>query len=241
MRLLELPDLDAYREHLNRQPDEWQVLDEMCRITISRFYRDRGVFDLLRNEVFPALACAARERQYASVRVWSAGCASGEEPWTLKLMWELELQRRFPKLSLEVVATDADTQMLERARLGRYRSSSIKDFPESWLSLAFAKRDEEFRIRDRFRKGIEFQQQDIRQAWPSGSFDLILCRHLVFTYFDERLQTEILEKLTSRMIAGGILVTGKQESLPSGASTLLELVVPHSDCYRWRPRSPIKD
>ena len=76
---LELPDLAAYVSLLSRRPEEWEHLDGLCRVTISRFYRDRAVFDCLGNEVLPELAAQARARGQRALRAWSAGCASGQK------------------------------------------------------------------------------------------------------------------------------------------------------------------
>src|SRR6185295_20147796 len=88
-RELGLADLEAYRAHLEAHDDEWPVLDALCRVTISRFYRDRAVFDRLRLEILPAFAERAAARGESVVRAWSAGCASGEEPYTLAMIWSL--------------------------------------------------------------------------------------------------------------------------------------------------------
>src|SRR5690349_18107587 len=90
----------------------WVTLEALTHITISRFYRDRGVFGFLAAEVLPDLAASGR------VRAWSAGCASGEEAYTLSIMWELELAERFPSAKFAVLASDVEEAMLGRARRG---------------------------------------------------------------------------------------------------------------------------
>ena len=89
LRDLALPDMAAYRAYLTNHPEEWRVLDEYCRITISRFYRDRAVFDYLQQTLLPKLAQQAMDQGDPTLRCWSAGCASGEEAYTLKILWEL--------------------------------------------------------------------------------------------------------------------------------------------------------
>lgn len=85
MSELELADFAAYRARLESDPAEWQVCDECCHITISRFFRDRRVFEVLRDRVLRDIAPRA-QREHRDVRIWSAGCASGEEPYTLKIL-----------------------------------------------------------------------------------------------------------------------------------------------------------
>ena len=147
IRTLGLVDADAYRVYLNEHPQEWCELDSACRISISRFYRDRGVFDLLREEVLPNLAKIAASRNENRIRIWSAGCASGEEPYTLKLIWELELCNKFPLVQLQITGTDADPHLLERASLRQYPPSSLKDLPPTWCEQAFTKIGDEFLLR----------------------------------------------------------------------------------------------
>ena len=124
-RLVELglPDVSAYREYLETHPAELPILDSLCRIPISRFYRDRGVFDYLRDEILPSLAAIVRDSRDKRLRCWSAGCASGEEPYTLSILWNLELAARFPDVVFELIATDIDPIMLDRARRGCYSRS----------------------------------------------------------------------------------------------------------------------
>jgi chemotaxis protein methyltransferase CheR len=223
LKELSIGDVSAYREYLERRPEEWGVLDSLCSIPISRFYRDRDVFDYLRAAVLPVLAEAAVGRGEQQFRAWSCGCASGDEVYTLKVIWQLCIAPRFPELPLHIIATDIDANLLARCVQGCYAGGSLKDFPHEWLEIAFCKRDSLFCIRDEFRGGIEFLRQDVREELPTGRFHLILCRHVVFTYFDERLQTEILERMIDRLLPGGVLVTGKQEPLPHAHPRLVPL------------------
>ncbi len=222
-RLLELnlQDLAAYRDLLARGPAEWSRLDACCRISISRFYRDRDVFDFLRDRVLPQLACRATDAGRSVLRCWSVGCASGEEPYTLSIMWQADLGARFPGLDLEVVATDIDAQLLQRARRAVYGRSSLKDLPDAWVSLAFQPEGEAYRLAEPFRGGVRWVQQDLRQEAPAGEFELVLCRHLALTYFDESLQEQILRRIAAHMPSGGVLVTSKKETLPAGCELFL--------------------
>jgi chemotaxis protein methyltransferase CheR len=211
---LGLPHVDAYRNYLESHPAEWEVLDGCCRITISRFYRDRRVFDLLGQEILPELARTAIRCGLDEVRCWSAGCASGEEAYTLLILTRTGRFAQFPNVRMRLLATDADEQMLRRARRARYPAGCIKDVPPDWLSGPLQASGEEYVVRADLRGQVEFQKQDIRRQLPDGPWDLVLCRNLVFTYFDVPLQREILGGIVGRIRAGGVLVTGKQETLP---------------------------
>lgn len=208
MAALGLDGTKAYRGYLERTPAEWRVLDALTHITISRFYRDRAVFDRLAADIFPVLA---RRRRGGVVRVWSAGCASGEEPYSLAILWRCGGPGRPP---LHIVATDADPAMIARARTGCYARGSLRDVPDSWPAKAFERSDDRYCVRPDYRGGVSFVQQDIRTEAPDGPFDVILCRNLVFTYFDEPLQRRVLTRLLTHLAAGGYLLVGRHEKLP---------------------------
>lgn len=210
---LGLTDLAAYRAYVELHPPERHKLEEMCRIPISRFYRDRAVFMPLERDVLPALAAEAIAQGRHELRCWSACCASGEEPYTLSILWHLRLASTFPGLKLRIAATDVDPNMLRRARIGCYRASSIKDLPEDLMRPAFERSGEQYCVRTALRT-VDFLQQDIRESIPDGPFDLILCRNAVLTYFLAAEQQEVMERVIARLEAGGALVIGLHETLP---------------------------
>ncbi len=206
----------AYREYLDQYPSEWEMLDDLCPITISCFYRDKAVFDFLGATLLPQLARDAHQHAARELRALSIGCASGEEPYTLKLAWHFHVAPIHREISLYIVATDVLPEMLERARQACYSSSSLKRLPEAWRAQAFERAENRYCLRAEFRQGIEFVRQDVRTTLPDGIFHLILCRNLVFTYYDEDTQRDIVARLLTRLPPGGALVIGRREILPSG-------------------------
>jgi chemotaxis protein methyltransferase CheR len=220
MEGLGLAHIADYRSYLETHPDEWRVLDGFTLISISRFYRDRGLFDHLREVVLPELARAVQKTKDNRIRCWCAGCASGEEPYTLTILWNQRLQEEFPRVRLELVATDVDVQILQRAHRATYPRSSVKDLPVQWLTAAFIRSGEQFALRPEFQQMVKFQQQDIRREMPRGPFELILCRNLVFTYFADDVQKAVLRQLVGRLVGGGFLVIGKKEAIPDSNERL---------------------
>ncbi|MCO6493948.1 MAG: hypothetical protein J5I98_36350 [Phaeodactylibacter sp.] len=215
IRELRLEGFGAYRQYLEERPEEWELLDRFCRITISRFYRGQGVFNTIKDIILPELAQAATASG-TPLRCWSAGCASGEEPYSLALIWQLELKARFSGMDTEIIATDIDGHLLGRADEAVYPGASLKDLPPAWRKDAFEPTGELFRLRPEFRKGVRFLQQDIRREMPPGPFHLVLCRNLAAMYFEESLQREVFERIRGRMAEGGYLVLGKHGRLPEG-------------------------
>jgi chemotaxis protein methyltransferase CheR len=218
MRQLGLAEVSAYRAWLEVDPGEWAALEALCPVTISRFYRDRGVFDRIGRELLPDLAQRVQRRGESSLRMWSAGCASGEEPYTLAILYRLEIAPRFPTLAMNLIATDIDDRVLDRARRGCYGAGSLKELPRRFVETAFRRDGVLYCVRDEYRAGIEFRCEDLRRSMSAGPFDLILCRNLAFTYFEEDLQRDVVRRFATRVVPGGLLVLGNREVLPPGTS-----------------------
>ena len=198
---LGLRDHLAYQAYLEDHESEWIVLDTMCRVTISRFFRDRRVFEQL-----PALAEDLASRP---LRVWSAGCASGEEPYSVALALE--------HIAVEIVATDADGHMLARARRAHYSGGTLRELDAAHIAAAFDELEGGYALRAAIRDRVRLLEQDVRKQAPEGKFDLILCRNLAFTYFDEATQREVLQRFADHCVDGGVLIIGAHEALPAGA------------------------
>jgi chemotaxis protein methyltransferase CheR len=216
MAELALASYDDYRAYLDVHADERVLLDSFLCITISRFYRDRALFDHLRDDLLIALCEEALARGDTGIACWSAGCASGEEPYTLALIWEAELRPRFPALTLRTLATDAGEVVLARAGQATYEPGSLRDLPPGWIERYFSERAGRYTLKPALARQVTFRKQDVRREWPRGPFHLILCRYLVFTYYAETLRRRIASKLISRLHPGGLLVLGNREALPNG-------------------------
>jgi len=218
---LGLPNLAAYRARLESDAEEWRVMEGLCGVTISRFYRDARVWDTLHQDVLPSLATAALGAGESSLRCWSVGCASGEEPYTLSILWRLgapeALELGGPgALGLRVLATDVGEQVLARARQARYAAGTLRELPAHWREQAFEAEDGWFQLREAFRAAVELRRADVRVSLPDEVFHFISCRNVVCTYFDEPLQTQTLERLSTRLMEGGLLLLGRHEPLPAG-------------------------
>lgn len=216
---LGLPDLAAYESYLAGHPEEWAVFDTLCRVTISRFYRDRQTFVSLERHVLPTLADSAVAQESETLDIWSAGCASGEEPYTLALLWELgRLAQSFPQLRVSILGTDADPAMIARAREACYGARSLKELPAGWRAQAFVERDGMCCLRAEHKRGVSVLAHDVREDPPDGPFHLVLCRNLVFTYFEPELQRELCRRLAACLRPGGALVVGAHEAIPEHAA-----------------------
>ncbi len=224
---LGLEDFDAYRDYLRCRPEELPVARYLCRVTISRFNRDRGVFHFLADRVLPTLAASARDVGDARLRAWCTGCASGEEPYTLAMHWHLVVAPRVPGIDLRILATDIDDALLARARRACYARTTLKELPADWLSRAFETHDERYRLRPAFARHVRLERHDLLTGVPNGPFDLVLCRNLAFTYFDTASQLTAATIIQRCLRPGGALVLGQHEQLPEQAPGFEVWSLPH--------------
>lgn len=233
MKQLGLEDIAAYRARLKADPDEWAVLDGLCHITVSRFFRDSRVFEALTLRVLPEIAARAAEGGREG-RFWTAGCASGEESYTLKIIWDLEVAIAHPGVGCSIIATDVDEPVLERARKGCYARGCLRELPEAFIAQAFDRTGKLYCVKPKHREGLRFLNQDLRRDAPDGLFDLILCRNVAFTYFEAPLQREALVRLIEHLAVPGYLIIGAKERLPQEIAGLVPLSgVP--EIFKYKP------
>ena len=213
LKELELSNLEEYKDYLRNHQFEWDVLDQLCQITISRFYRDRGIQDRIRSDVLPGVAGMAGSENRI-LRIWSVGSASGEEPYTISLMMHFDILPQNPGLVYSIEGTEINTEMIRRAKRGCYGKGSVRELPEQWLTSAFAQSGNSYCILDRFKSNVFFHQGDIRKHSFSSDFDMVLCRYLIATYFEEELQKSQFGKIVNHIRPGGYLILGSNEKLP---------------------------
>ena len=210
---LHLRGFSAYRAYLEAHPAEWNTLEKLTRITISRFFRDYRSWEILGDEVLPDLATRALEKG-RPVRCWSAGSASGEEPYSLALLWHHRVSKEIPQQEIEIVATEIDEHMLQRAADACYPGGCIKEIPWSMRAESFRKKEGEYCLDRKICDMVTFMQQDIRYTMPEGPFDLIFCKNLVGMYYTHEKALELFKKITGKLTDGGFLLIGNHEPIP---------------------------
>ncbi len=202
-----------YRQYLEENAEEWKVFDRMARITISRFFRDRAVWHSLGETLLPLIVEKSLKEE-RKTRCWSAGSASGEEPYSLAILWKNRIQPRFPDAIPEIVATDADCHMIKRAEKGCYSLGSLKELPEEWIRDAFTTEESAYCLKDSYKEMVRFYPQDIREEMPGGKFDLVFCKNLVSMYFKKELAVSVFSNMIRKMRKGALLILGNHEQFP---------------------------
>lgn len=225
-----LSHFDEYLIKVKKDPEEQSSLSEILTVTISRFYRDRKVFDLLENSFIPATIKNKKEKD--EFKIWSIGCANGEEPYSLTMLWKTKFEKTFPKISLGILATDINENLLKRAGKGRYKKSSLKEVPQEIIGRFF-KIENGFYVIDRsIRESVEFRKHDIIHEGAFSGMDIVLCRNLAFTYFSKECQMDVLKKISGSLNEGGYLIIGKDEILPLTYPTLFVPIVSIQKVYQ---------
>ena len=229
-RLVELglASLEGYSQRIKDDPQERGHLSKILTVPISRFFRDEGVFNTIETSVFPTLL----KGNPTELKLWSIGCASGEEPYSLSLLWEARFEENWPQIHFSVLATDIDESLLKRAKEGRYKKSSLRQIPQDILEGFFEAKGEAYLLKQNIRQSVTFQRHDILREEPFSEMDLIFCRNLAFTYFSKEAQIEILKKVFRCLREQGYLVTGSDESIPLTYPTLFTLAFPREKIYQ---------
>jgi chemotaxis methyl-accepting protein methylase len=211
---------DEYLRRLREDPAELGALAEALTVKVSSFFRDPLAFELLAANVLPELLARKAAAGDASVRVWSAGCATGEEPYSIAILLAELLGREPGERVATVVATDLDERALERARAARYPEAALANVRHGLLGSAFVPEGALFRVAPQIAASVTFAAHDLldpRSGVPAesifGSFDLVLCRN-VLLYFEPDWQESVCEKLYRSLAPGGHLLLGRTEVLP---------------------------
>jgi len=221
-------DFEEYLIRIKKDPAEQNHLSKILTVTISRFFRDQEVFSMIETSLIPTII---KNRGKSDFKIWSIGCASGEEPYSLSILWTEKFEKIWPQIHLSILATDIDENLFERAREGRYKKSSLKEVPEDILKGYF-RMDNGFYVLDPgIREKVKFRKHNIISEEPFLGMDLVFCRNLAFTYFSKESQMDVLKKIVGSLREKGYLVIGKDESLPLTYPTLFVPVFPTENIY----------
>jgi chemotaxis protein methyltransferase CheR len=223
LRQLGLTAFRDYRQYLAETPSELEAFINAISTNLTKFFRESHHFDHLRQTVAAPFSKAAKPG--SRLRVWSAGCSSGEEPYTIAMVLKHEI-RDIDRHDVRILATDIDTEVIARGARGEYQASSIDDVPKSYQQYfdpVEGGKGDNVAIDRNVRSLIAFKRLNLMENWPfNGPFDAIFCRN-VMIYFDGPTKAKLIERFTQKVKLGGFLYIGHSESL-NGAHPGLELV-----------------
>jgi len=226
LRALNLPSFRDYREYLSANERELESFINSLSTNHTKFFRESHHFDHLRTHIAVPFTHAGKKVASHRLRIWSAGCSSGEEPYTIAVVLKRDIHD-IDRHDVKILATDIDTDVLAKAARGAYPVSSVDEVPATYRSFFEAKDDGDTGaqvIMDHaVQKLITFRQLNLLGPWPfKGLFDAIFCRN-VMIYFDGPTKSALVERFTQQVKPGGWLYIGHSESL-IGSHPGLELV-----------------
>lgn len=240
MGLHQLTRIEDYVRYLQENPQETEILAKELLIGVTRFFRDPEAWQALQEKALRDLVRSAPEGSV--IRVWVAGCSTGEEAYTMAIVLRecLDAQDRYGEIRYQIFATDLDPDAIEVARHGRYVASIAADVSSERLGRYFVKEDEHYRIRQEIRETIIFAQQNIITAPPFIHLDILCCRNLLI-YLSGELQEKLIPVFHYALKPRGVLFLGTAETIGSYGE-LFKTVDGRQKIFRRRETSaPIMD
>jgi two-component system, chemotaxis family, CheB/CheR fusion protein len=205
-----VPDLPAYREFLRAEQRETKPLLADMLISVTNFFRDREAFDTLERVVIPRLV-ASREAG-DTIRVWVAGCATGEEAYSLGMLLQDEINERGLDIRFQIFASDISASAIDIARVGAYPESIVTDIPPVRLRRYFTLEGGRYQVKRALREQILFAAHNVLHDPPFSRIDLISCRNLLI-YLSRAMQERVLETFHYSLAPDGVLFLGSAESV----------------------------
>lgn len=196
-------DFTSYYSALSKDKELLIEFIDRLTINVSEFYRNPKRWEVLQKKIIPMLI-----KNKTNIKVWSAACSSGEEPYSLSIMFKAH----FPNVRAQILATDIDEKALLKAREGIYQAQSLKDLPKEYISKYFTKTETGFKINSELQNSITFKKQNLLADPYPRNVDLIVCRN-VLIYFTDKAKNQIYQSFSNALNDNGILFVGSTEQI----------------------------
>ena len=231
LRSLGLHSYRQYIDYLDEHAEEYAKLLDTLTINVTDFYRDSAVYDIFRKDVVPAMVEYKLKSSHRMIRAWSAGCATGEEAYSITMSFLDGLGKHADDFLLTVLATDLDESALATAEAAQYSIDKMKNIPKTHRLKYLEVEGKQFTIRPEVAQHVRFRQLNLFEDKPISIVDVIFCRN-VFIYFTREQQARVLDLFWSALSRGGYLVLGRSEKLAPQAAERFELVNGRERIYR---------
>ena len=234
LRSCKVVDFASYLKRLEMDRDELDTLLATISIHVSQFFRNPDTYRILEQKILPDLCRRARTAGRTELTLWSAGCASGEEPYSLALLID---DMNVRELKINILATDVSEPVLDAARCGTFEASRLKEVPPEVLNKYFHGDHGHYQVIERVRNQVDFRQHNIMSARNYPPADLILCRN-VMIYFTREEQERILSRFAATLPEHGALVLGRSETITGDIRRYYQSEFPVERVYR-RTAEPV--
>ena len=212
---------------LDKDPGEYSRLFNDLTINVTSFFRDQAAFKVLEESVIPALA----RKRAGNIRIWSAGCASGEEPYSIAILLMEMLGSEISSRDITILGTDIDIQVLKRAREGVFTPKEVEGILPALLDKYFVSGNKGFHVKPALKQIVTFEAHNLAGDLPYQNLDLVVCRNVII-YFSFPLQTRVLKGFHEGLRQGGFLFLGKAEVRVGKARELFRCVDQKAKLYR---------
>lgn len=205
----------SYRDYakiLDKDPSEYNSLFDALTINITQFFRDPSVYEAFDKQVLPALISTKRRVNRKIIRIWSAGCASGEEPYSIAILLNKVLKERIKNFVVSVWATDIDKDSLAIAKAGIYTHKSLTEVDRNYSSKYFVYTKGKYIVKEDIKRIVRFNRHNFITEQPYTNFDVIFCRNVTI-YLTREMQKKLLETFHKCLNKNGYLIIGRSESL----------------------------
>lgn len=232
LREMSLPSFNEYYRYVTEEDntgEEMVMMLDCISTNLTEFFRENAHFEFLRKRILPALLENKKKKRDKKIRIWSAGCSTGEEPYTISIVLSEHIGN-MGDMDIKILATDLSTRVLKKAKQGLYMKDRIKGISPQMLSTHFKKGEgslkDYYQVQDHLREMIVFRRLNLTdEIFPfKGQFDFIFCRN-VMIYFDKQTQSELVSKFHKHLSPDGHLFIGHSESL-TGTNNKFRYVQP---------------
>ena len=220
MESVEVGSYSDYVDYLEVHPDEFERLFDTILINVTSFFRDTASWDFLREDVLPRLLTAKGQKE--PIRLWSAGCASGQEPYSLAMLLAEALGPERFRRQVKIYATDVDEQALAQARAGAYSGREMQSVPDALRDKYFEREEDTYVFQREMRRALIFGRHDLMQDAPISRIDLLACRNTIM-YFNAEVQARIINRFHFAVSDNSFLFLGKAEMMFTHASLFVPL------------------
>jgi len=211
-----------YLAVLKRDPSEYgRFLDDLT-INVTQFFRDTETFKAIKDDVIRKIISVKQKQNKKIIRVWSAGCATGQEPYSIGILFNEILGRKISNFFISIYATDIDANSLKKARAAEYDNDSVSEVEENMLRKYF-RYDGKYKLNEEITKMVKFKHHNLISDEPLTHVDIILCRNALI-YFSRELQQKLFRKFYEGLNKAGYLILGKTESLTGEPARMFKQV-----------------
>lgn len=203
-----------YIKYLDEHKEESEMFIESLSINVTDFFRDKEVFDAIRHIVIPSIIKTKREKQSKNIKIWSIGCATGQEPYSVAILLKEALKGALDEFKIRIFAADMNKKLLDNARDRRYSKDQVRAIKnKALIKRYFSKDGKEFTINKDIRRMVTFIRRDIITEDIIKNCDIVICRNLMI-FFSPPLQKRVFKKISKSLAEDGFLVLGTAEIPP---------------------------